>query len=105
MAPGPQQRPLFTPELIRAIRAESGAAICHHWGVLRKTVTRWRRRLGVPRFTLGTQLLWIQLAPKLHRRRRPPPLELFDSGATSPNTSWEGSTEIQAMFAILPSSH
>jgi hypothetical protein len=37
-----------------AVGRESVAAICHHWGVSRATVTRWRRQLGVGRWTDGS---------------------------------------------------
>ena len=43
--------------LIDAVRTESVAAICHHWGVSRWTVRRWRAALGVGRYTPGTTAL------------------------------------------------
>ncbi len=62
--------PIFTPDLVRAIRTESSSAIVQWLGVNRKTVTRYRRALGAPRSTLGTELLWSRLAPKLHKPHR-----------------------------------
>jgi hypothetical protein len=60
--------PVFTSELVRAVRTESSSAICYHWGVNRKTVTRWRRALGVPRFNLGTLVIWSRNSGKLNRQ-------------------------------------
>jgi hypothetical protein len=50
-------------ELERAVRTESVQAVMHYWGVSRTAVRRWRRTIGVGRFTEGTRQLWIQLAP------------------------------------------
>lgn len=43
--------------LARAVRVESNAAVCHHWGVSPQTVTKWRRALGVGKYTAGTTRL------------------------------------------------
>ena len=55
---------VMTADLARALRTESADAIAAHFGIHRRTVTKWRRRLGVPRFNPGTQLRWHQLAPR-----------------------------------------
>jgi hypothetical protein len=34
-------------DLARAVRAETNAAVCHHWGVSRFSVSKWRKALGV----------------------------------------------------------
>ncbi|HLI56419.1 MAG TPA: hypothetical protein VKY26_05225 [Actinomycetota bacterium] len=66
--------PVVCDGLVDAIRTEAVEAIAHHWGVSRWTVRRWRRALGVGRFTAGTEALWRERAPKLHtpqaRRRQ-----------------------------------
>src|SRR5438046_2085080 len=43
--------------LARAVRRESGVAICHWWGVTPQTVTKWRKALGVSPVTDGTRRL------------------------------------------------
>jgi hypothetical protein len=43
--------------LAEAVRRESSAAVCHHWGVTGKTVSTWRRALGVGPLTEGTSRL------------------------------------------------
>jgi hypothetical protein len=43
--------------LARAVRRESAAVICDHWGVTAQTVSRWRKALGVGQMTEGTSLL------------------------------------------------
>jgi hypothetical protein len=50
-------------DLVAAIHTESSIAIQHHWGVSRSTVMRWRRLLGVVRFTAGTAALWRRQWP------------------------------------------
>jgi DNA-binding XRE family transcriptional regulator len=47
-----------TPELARAVRSESSAALMHWWGVGIVTVTHWRKALGVEQFNEGTRRLW-----------------------------------------------
>jgi DNA-binding XRE family transcriptional regulator len=51
---------IVTPELARALRVESAAAIRYWWGVGSNTVTHWRRRLGVEQFNEGTLKLYSQ---------------------------------------------
>ena len=48
--------------LARAIRKESGVAICHWWGVTNQTVTKWRKALGVGPVTPGTRRLRVERA-------------------------------------------
>jgi hypothetical protein len=54
---------VMTPELARAVRSESEAAICHWWGVCTATAQKWRRRLGVGRMNGGTRHLWSLRKP------------------------------------------
>jgi hypothetical protein len=44
---------LLYGDLARAVRQETNAAVCHHWGVSRFSVSKWRKALGVRR-TEGT---------------------------------------------------
>lgn len=46
--------------LAEAVRRESSAAICHHWGVSAQTVSKWRKECGVGQMTEGTSLLKSQ---------------------------------------------
>jgi DNA-binding Xre family transcriptional regulator len=58
-----------TPELARAIRTESVAAMSHWWGVSISQVPLWRRALRVDRFNQGTRNLWSHWKePKLPNR-------------------------------------
>ena len=57
-----QPTPVMTDELVRAVRTEVAAAICHWFGVNRWRVSKWRRALGVPRGTPGTVAIWRELA-------------------------------------------
>src|SRR5947199_5715876 len=41
---------LVDAELARAIRCEACVAVAHWWGVHKRVVARWRRKLGVERF-------------------------------------------------------
>jgi hypothetical protein len=41
--------------LAEAARRESNAAVRHWWGVTPQTVSKWRKRLGVGRYTDGTR--------------------------------------------------
>lgn len=58
-------------DLERAVRVESGLAICYWWGVTSQTVTKWRKALGI-QTTPGTQQLrrahfaepWAELTRK-----------------------------------------
>jgi hypothetical protein len=43
--------------LAEAVRRESVSAVCHWWGVTAKTVSTWRKGLGVSPMTEGTALL------------------------------------------------
>ena len=42
-------------DLLRALKHESAAAICYHWGVCAGTVLKWRRALGLKGLTPGAQ--------------------------------------------------
>jgi hypothetical protein len=53
--------PVLCGELVMAVRRESEKAVAYHWGISRYTVRRWRKALGVPRFTSGTIELWRDL--------------------------------------------
>src|SRR4051794_1917545 len=48
---------IVTPELARAIRRESNAALCYWLGVTGQTVTKWRKALGVLVTNEGTRRL------------------------------------------------
>lgn len=50
--------PILIGDLIEAVKTESAAAICHHFGVSRDTVKRWRKELNVQRMNAGTKQLW-----------------------------------------------
>jgi hypothetical protein len=43
--------------LAAAVRRESSAAVCDHWGITAQTVSKWRKALGVGQMTEGTFLL------------------------------------------------
>lgn len=43
--------------LVKAVKTESVASICHWFGVKDRTVSKWRSTLGVGRFTKGTKKL------------------------------------------------
>jgi hypothetical protein len=97
--PGSRPMPVVDAELVRAIRTESVAAVIHHWGVSRSVATRWRHRLGVPRFNAGTRVLWSQLAAskfddagrrKGHQRQRE---AIARRRATPPAASTAGVSE------------
>lgn len=57
--------PILCGDIVRAIRRESRTAICHHFGVSREIVRRWRRALKVPVHTEGTRRLHGAIA--VHR--------------------------------------
>lgn len=40
---------LVDEELARAVRLESGLAVCHWWGISRATVRKWRKIVGADR--------------------------------------------------------
>ncbi len=52
-------------DLTRAVRRESAIAISHWWGVSRAVVGRWRRALGVGKYTEGTSILHSKKAKEL----------------------------------------
>ena len=54
---------VMTPELVRALRTESSAALCYWWGFGIAKVSVWRRRLGIPQFNPGTQALYSAWKP------------------------------------------
>jgi DNA-binding Xre family transcriptional regulator len=51
-------------DLVRAIQLEAAEAVAREWGVNPGTVSRWRRILGVKRFNLGTQELFLKYQGK-----------------------------------------
>lgn len=53
--------PVLSGDLCRAVHRESAVAVAYWWGVSRETVSRWRKKLGSPRFTEGTTALWRAL--------------------------------------------
>jgi len=59
---GGRLMPVLTGDLIRAVKTESAATVAYHWGVSRWTVYRWRKAVGVGRFTEGTRAAWKHLA-------------------------------------------
>lgn len=67
---GTQKTLILCADLTKAVNRESVAAVAYHWGVSRWTVRRWRRALGVGRWTEGTKRIWATNADKLHRRRK-----------------------------------
>src|SRR5687768_5155031 len=44
-------------DLVKAVRRESAAAVCHWWGVTGQTVSKWRKALGVDQYNEGTRNL------------------------------------------------
>ncbi len=50
---------LVTPELVRALRTESVAAICYWWGVGKATVVRWKAHFGIGRSEGSSRLYEI----------------------------------------------
>lgn len=65
---------IVTAELARAVRTESAAAVCHHWGVAPSTVANWRRALEVDRINNPTTHQLIRQsaqsgADRIKRRR------------------------------------
>src|SRR5436190_660025 len=52
--PRGEKQLVVTGDLERAVRQESTSAVAHWWGVCKWTVSRWRRRLGVPQKNPGT---------------------------------------------------
>lgn len=59
--PWPQQHGkrslVLCGDLVKAVQVESELAICHWWGVSKQVVARWRRALGVDKYTHGTRRL------------------------------------------------
>lgn len=61
-------------DLVRAVETESREAVAHWWGASRRTVTDWRKALGVGRMTAGTAEIWRRTAKaKLHPRGKTTP--------------------------------
>jgi hypothetical protein len=59
-------------DLVKPLKTESLAAVRYHWGVSHDTVSSWRKRLGIERFTPGTwRLFWrtVELARTPEARR------------------------------------
>jgi hypothetical protein len=49
--------PVVYGDLLKALRQESGVAICHWWGVTGQTVSYWRKALGIGPHTKGSRAL------------------------------------------------
>jgi hypothetical protein len=66
---------LVDAELARAVRCESALAVRHWWGIVPSVVWRWRKALGVERFTEGSRQLRnalnAELAAGLKGKRQP----------------------------------
>jgi hypothetical protein len=58
-------------DLVRAVRREANQAVAYWWGASTRTVSAWRRALGVALNTEGTRKLWSQYAAP--RRGKPLP--------------------------------
>lgn len=56
--------PILCPPLTDMVRQESERDVAVALGVSRSTVQRWRKALGVGRFTAGTRRLWSELTPE-----------------------------------------
>jgi hypothetical protein len=79
---GPGRHSLIAcKDLARALRRESNQAVSHWWGVDNRTVTKWRRALGVDVTTAGASRLrseyanetWaIEAFAKAHSKARDP---------------------------------
>ena len=62
---------LVDVELARAVRLESGLAVCHWWGISRATVRKWRRIVGADRKNNpGTRRLILATVHKASASRR-----------------------------------
>jgi len=44
-------------DLLKAVRRESGIAVCHWWGLTSQTITKWRKALEIGPVTRGTSAL------------------------------------------------
>lgn len=51
-------------DLARAVREESARAVAHWWGVTSRTVTTWRKSLGVGPITPGSSAAWAANVPE-----------------------------------------
>jgi SOS response associated peptidase (SRAP)/NUMOD3 motif len=67
--------------LADAVRNESNVAVCHWWGIMTQTVTKWRKALGVGMVTAGTRKLFqdaaaqpaiVEALKKAHSKARDP---------------------------------
>jgi hypothetical protein len=54
---GGARSPVVYKGLAKAVRKESGIAVCHWWSITGQTVTKWRKALGVGPVTEGTHRL------------------------------------------------
>jgi DNA-binding XRE family transcriptional regulator len=85
-----------TPELARAVRSESSAAVAHWWGAGSVTVTGWHRALGVEQFNEGTRRLWsLWKEPKL-----PDTCVTFSKAALRQHRLAKGMTQLQVARAV-----
>jgi hypothetical protein len=55
---------LVDDELLRALRTEAAVAVAYWWGVPSTRVSKWRRALGVERFTEGSRRLLLRSSAK-----------------------------------------
>jgi hypothetical protein len=67
-------------DLVRAVKLESVEAVCHHWGVCRNVVQKWRHALGVKGFTPGTR----QLQKEVHHNADSPARKRAEARANQP---------------------
>lgn len=87
--------PILCGSLLSAVRLESRNAVAHHWGVSPGIVNKWRRAIGVGKWTPGTRRLIVYYIKKGQRKSRSsesrakmsaakrgrPPLPQFRAGA------------------------
>ncbi len=57
-----RRSPVIYGGLAKALRLESLQAVVYWWGISGERVRVWRRKLGIPMYTLGTELLRKQFA-------------------------------------------
>lgn len=76
---------LVDDELARAIKHESGKALCYWWGISRSTAERWRRAFHVGRMDAeGTKRLVLAAIRDVVADHRPPPNRPKDEVIWSP---------------------
>lgn len=70
-------------DLARAVREESAVAVAHWWGVTSRTVTTWRKALGVGPITPGSSAAWAANVPA-----KPTPKEAAERGRAGARKRW-----------------